>query len=338
MGLLYWPQFGESRKHNLEEGTMGRTGFALVAALLAGGGAASLATPVLAQAIQYDKIEIITEKIAPNLYLLSGSSGLDANHEDAAGGRIGVLAGPDGVLMVDAQYGQLADKVLAAVRRISPGPIKYLVNSHIHIDHTGGNAAIAKAGATIYAREELRQEMLQAGGRDPAGLPTITYGMGPPIKFHLNGETVDLIPVRAAHTGGDTIVQFENANIILIGDFYRNYGYPYIDIANGGSLKGILEALDMMMKLAGPDTKLIPGHGTIINRNDLIPYRDMILAVQAKVQALIGQGKTQAEVVAAKVTAPFDAKVQGGLLPAGGAGTSADRFVTEVYQELKKSS
>jgi len=310
---------------------MKRTGFAILAAAL-------LAATAAAAQTDYGKIEIITENIAPNLYLLSGSAGVDANHQDAAGGRIGVLAGPDGILMVDSQYGQLAEKVLAAVRRISPGPIKYLVNSHIHIDHTGGNAAIAKAGATIIAREELREEMLRAQGRDPAGLPTITYGMGPPVKFRMNGEIVDLIPIRAAHTGGDTIVRFENANVILIGDFYRNYGYPYIDIANGGSLKGMLEALDIMMKLAGPDTRLIPGHGTIINRSDLVPYRDMIRSVQDEVRKLIAQGKTLNEVLAAKVTAPFDAKVPGGLLPAGAAGTSADRFVTEIYQELKRGT
>ena len=141
----------------------------------------------------------------------------------------------------------------------------------------------------------------------------------------------------AAHTGGDTMIRFESANVIMIGDFYRNYGYPYIDIANGGSLKGTLEGLDAAMKIAGPNTKLVPGHGTIINRNELVPYRDMILTVQGKVQARIAQGKTQAEVVAAKVTAPFDAKVEGGLLPAG-SGTSADRFVSEVYQELKRGS
>ena len=196
------------------------------------------------------------------------------------------------------------------------------------------------------AREELREEMLhlpaQANGnpapnRDPAGLPVITYGMGSPVKLHMNGEIVDLIPVRAAHTGGDTMIRFESANVIMIGDFYRNYGYPYIDIANGGSLRGMLEALDAAMKIAGPNTKLVPGHGTIINRNDLVPYRDMILTVRDKVRALIAQGKTQAEAVAAKVTAPFDAKVEGGLLPAG-SGTSADRFVSEVYQELKRGT
>jgi len=295
------------------------------------------------QGTDFSKIDISAEKIAPNLYMLSGSAGLDPAHQDAAGGRIGVLAGPDGVFMVDAQYAQLTDKVVAAIRQITPAPIRFMANTHLHVDHTGGNANFAKMGVTIFAREELREELARppasangnpAPARDPASLPIVTYGLGGPVKFYMNGEIVDLIPVRAAHTGGDTMIRFENANVIMIGDFYRNYGYPYIDTNNGGSLKGALEALDATMKLAGPDTKLIPGHGTIINRTDLIPYRDMILAVQVKVQQMIEQGKTQQEVLAAKVTAPFDAKVPGGLLPAG-AGTSADRFVGMVYSELK---
>jgi cyclase len=296
-----------------------------------------------AQGRDYSKIEITSEKVAPNLYMLSGSADLDPGHPDAAGGRIGVLAGPDGIFMVDAQYAQMTDKVVAAIKKISPAPIRFLANTHVHIDHTGGNANFAKMGVTIFAREELRDEMLHppasangnpAPARDPASLPVITYGLGAAVKLHMNGDIVDLIPVRAAHTGGDTMVRFENANAIMIGDFYRNYGYPYVDTNNGGSLKGTLEALDATMKLAGPDTKLIPGHGTIINRMDLIPYRDMILDVQAKVRQMIAQGKTQKEVLAAKVTAPYDAKVPGGLLPAG-AGTSADRFVAMVYSELK---
>jgi len=305
--------------------------------------AVALSTSAWAQGPDYSKIDITTEKIAPNLYMLSGSAGFDPGHHDAAGGRIGVLAGPDGIFMVDAQYAQLTDKVLAAIRQISPAPIRFLVNTHLHVDHTGGNANFAKMGATIFAREELREELAHpavpanggaAPARDPASLPVVTYGLGGPVKIHMAGEIVDLIPVRAAHTGGDTMIRFENANAIMIGDFYRNYGYPYIDTINGGSLKGALEALEATLELAGPDTKLIPGHGTIVNRTDIIPYRDMILAVQAKVLQMIAQGKTQQEVLAAKVTAPYDAKVPGGLLPAG-AGTSADRFVGMVYSELK---
>jgi glyoxylase-like metal-dependent hydrolase (beta-lactamase superfamily II) len=300
-----------------------------------------LSSAAQGQGIDYAKIEILTERVAPNLYMLSGSAGADPGHQDAAGGRIGILAGPDGIFMVDAQYAQITDKVVAAIRKISGEPIRYLANTHVHPDHTAGNANIVRLGAVLFAREELRQEMLRppaagsaAPAADPARLPVITYGMGEPVKFHMNGEVVDLIPVRAAHTGGDTMIRFENADAIMIGDFYRNYGYPFIDTNNGGTLKGALEALDETMKVAGPNTKLIPGHGTFINRTDIVPYRDMILGVQAKVREMINAGESEQEVLAAKVTAPWDAKVPGGLLPAGN-GTSADRFVRMVYSQLR---
>jgi glyoxylase-like metal-dependent hydrolase (beta-lactamase superfamily II) len=308
--------------------------------------AAAVALSAWGQGIDYAKIEILPDKVGPNLYMLSGSAGADPNHEDGAGGRIGVLAGPDGIFMVDSQYAQISDKVAAAIRKISSQPIRFLVNTHVHADHTAGNANFVKMGALLFAREDLREELsrppaVRAGGNpppvgDPARLPVVTYGLGDPVKLRLNGEIVDLIAVRAAHTGGDTMIRFENADVIMIGDFYRNYGYPFIDTNNGGSLKGALEALDATMKLAGPKTRLIPGHGTYINRTDIVPYRDMILDVQAKVQRLIGEGKSQQEVLAAKVTAPYDAKVPGGLEAApGGAGTSADRFVSMVYAQLK---
>jgi len=185
-------------------------------------------------------------------------------------------------------------------------------------------------GVTISARQELREEMeylpmaaneAPPPTRDPASLPVVTYGMGCPVKIYMDGEVVDLIPVRAASAGGDTMIR-------------RNYGYPFIDTANGGSLRGALEALDATMKPAGPNTKPIPGHGTIINRTDLVLYRDTIPAVRAKVQQMIAQGKTQQEVVAAKLTARYDAKVPGGLLAAG-AGTRDDWFVAMLYAELK---
>jgi glyoxylase-like metal-dependent hydrolase (beta-lactamase superfamily II) len=303
--------------------------------------AATFPASALAQAAgtDFSKIEILSQQMGPNLYMLSGSAGTDPNHEDAAGGRIGILAGPDGIFMVDTQYEQLTPKVLAAIRKISAAPIRFLTNTHIHIDHTGGNANFVKMGATLIAREELREEMLHPPGnarpRDPANAPLATYGLGEPVKFHMNGEVVDLIPVRAAHTGGDTMIRFENADIIMIGDFYRNYGYPYIDTANGGTLKGALEGIDALYKMSKPDTKLIPGHGTIISREDLIPYRDMMMTIRTRVAQMIAQGKSQQDVLAAKLTKDFDAKVPGGLSPAGAAGTSADRFVAMVYSELK---
>ena len=298
---------------------------------------AALAITTYAQTINYAKIEIVTEQYTPNLYMLAGAPGdADPNHPDGAGGRIGLLTGPDGIFMVDSQYEQVTGKVLAAIRKISSQPIRYLTNTHLHVDHTGGNGNIVKQGAILIAREELRSDMARAANTDPARLPSVTYGMGDPIKFRMNGEVVDLIPIRAAHTGGDTIIRFENADVIMIGDFYRNYGYPFIDTNNGGSLKGALEALDYVVKISGPNTKLIPGHGTIIKREDIVPYRTMIFDVQSKVQELIKQGKTQQEVLAAKPTSAYDAKVRGALDTAPGGGTSADRFVRMLYSELKK--
>jgi cyclase len=290
------------------------------------------------QEMDFSKVQILTEKLGPNVYMLTGSGGIDPSHDDAAGGRIGVLAGPDGVLMIDSQYAQLTDKVLAAVKAISNGPIRYLVNTHIHRDHTAGNAFFAKQGAVIFAREELREQMVALSkapnastnpAANPAGFPVITYGMGPAVKIHMNGEIVDFIPIRAAHTGGDTNIKFEKANVLFIGDFYRNYGYPFIDINNGGTLKGMLEGLDATMKSADDNTIVVPGHGTLIKRGDMVPYRDMVVAVADKVQGLIAQGKSIQEVQAAKLTAPYDAKV------AGGTDSSAERFINAVYQQLK---
>jgi glyoxylase-like metal-dependent hydrolase (beta-lactamase superfamily II) len=261
--------------------------------LVVGLTSAALATSSWAQDMDFNKVEIITEQLGPNVYMLTGSGGLDPSHDDAAGGRIGVLAGSDGVLMIDSQYVQLNDKVLAAIRHISNEPIRYLVNTHIHRDHTAGNAFFAKQGAVIFAREELRDGMVRLSKApnaatnpvaNPAGFPVVTYGMGEPVRIHVNNEVVHLIPIRAAHTGGDTNIKFEKANVLFIGDFYRNFGYPFIDINNGGSLKGMLEGLDVTMKSADANTTLVPGHGTLIKRDDIIPYRDMILAVQDKVQ------------------------------------------------------
>jgi glyoxylase-like metal-dependent hydrolase (beta-lactamase superfamily II) len=306
--------------------------------LLSAGLAASLGASAWGQQLDFAKVEVITEKLAPNVYMLTGSAGLDPSHEDAAGGRIGVLAGPEGILMIDSQYAQLGEKVLAAVRKIDGGPIRFLVNTHIHRDHTAGNAFFARQGAVIFAREELRDGMVRLSQApnaasnpvaNPAGFPVVTYGMGPPVKIHMNGEVVDFIPIRAAHTGGDTNIKFEKANVLFIGDFYRNYGYPFIDINNGGSLKGMLEGLELTMQSADANTVIVPGHGTLIKRDAIAPYREMILEVTDKVHEMVRQGKTLQEVLAAKLTAPYDGKV------AGGTGSSAERFVSAVYQELK---
>ncbi len=229
----------------------------------------------------WDKIEmLVTEKLAANLYSLHGSAGLDPAHPDAAGGRVVVLFGSDGVLMVDTEDPQLAPKTLDAIRTFTSAPIKIVVNSHIHPDHTGGNAFFAKQGAVIFSQENLREEMLSPPGQgnanrplDPAGVPSVTYRYSSPgasaVTIHMNGETVDFIPMMPSHTAGDTIVRFQKANVIYIEDFYRNFGYPFADQANGGSIRGMIDAVDLIEKLAGPDTTLVPGHGNLVRKKDL---------------------------------------------------------------------
>jgi glyoxylase-like metal-dependent hydrolase (beta-lactamase superfamily II) len=287
----------------------------------------------------WDKIEmLVTEKLAPNLYSLHGSAGLDPAHPDAAGGRVLALFGSDGVLMVDTEDPQLAPKTLDTIRTFTSAPIKIVVNSHIHPDHTGGNAFFAKQGAMIFAQENLRNEMLNTpsnAGRapDPAGVPTIVYRYSTPgtptVTIQMNGEVVDFIPMMPSHTAGDTIVRFNKANAIYIEDFYRNFGYPFADQANGGSIKGMIDAVDLIEKIAGPDTTLVPGHGTLVTKKDLLAYRAMLVDILAKVKNLRDQGKSLDDVLAANLTAPYDATTLGDTKQ------SKDRFITEVYDELK---
>jgi len=281
---------------------------------------------VLAQQ-DFSQVQIKTTKIGGNFYTLEGS-----------GGTIGVLAGPDGVLMVDAQFAPLSDKIVAAIKQISDGRIRFLVNTHVHGDHTGGNANIGQLGATIMARENLRARLMKpaplANGQPgvptaAVGLPVVTYDA--PIVFHMNGEDVQLIPVPVAHTDGDTMVYFQNTNVIMTGDFYRSTGDPNIDRANGGTMNGMLAGFDAIIRLARPDTKIIPGHGAIVDKTAVVAHKAMMEGVRDKVAPLVRQGKTQEEVVAAKLTAEFDSKVT------GATPMTADRFVGQLYQELKSS-
>jgi cyclase len=274
--------------------------------------------------VDYSKVQIETVKLAPNFYVLNGQ-----------GGAIGVLTGPDGVLMVDSQFAPLTEKIVAAIKQVSNAPIKFLINTHVHGDHTGGNENLGKMGVTIFAREELRTRLAHpapgANGAPgtpapAAALPVITYST--PLTFHMDGEDVQAIPIPKAHTDGDTLVYFPNANVIMIGDYFRSLGYPNIDRANGGSLPGMLAGIDAAIKLCNATTKVVPGHGEITDRNGLIAHRDMIIAIRDKIAPMVSQGKTLAEVTAAKPTADYDSKVPG-------VGTTGDRFVGQVYAELK---
>lgn len=264
----------------------------------------------------FSKVEIKTNKVSNNFYTLDGQ-----------GGTIGVLTGPDGVFQVDGQFAPLSEKIAAAIRQISNGnTAKFLVNTHVHGDHTGGNENFAKMGATILARTELRDRLAMTPNTPAMALPKITYDNQ--VVLHMDGETIELIPIRRAHTDGDTLVHFVNNDILMTGDYYRSLGYPNIDRMNGGSFDGMARGLAITASLAGPNTKIIPGHGATVDRNAVMAQRDLMLVIKDRVAKLIQQGKSQEEVLAAKVTSDYDSKVTG-------VGTTGDRFIGQVYAELK---
>jgi glyoxylase-like metal-dependent hydrolase (beta-lactamase superfamily II) len=287
--------------------------------LLAACAVATLSVPAAAQTpTDYSKVEIKTTKIGANFYTLEGS-----------GGTIGVLAGPDGVLMVDSQFAPLTDKIVAAIKQISDRPIRFMINTHVHPDHTGGNENLGKMGVTIVSRDELRTRLAtgtNGRGAPPAALPLLTYRVA--MTFHMDGEDVQAIAVPAAHTDGDTMVRFPGVDVIMTGDFYRSVGFPNIDRANGGTLRGMLAGLNAVVDLAGPATKIIPGHGATGDKTAVAAHRDMIIVIRDRVAALIKQGKTVEEVIAAKPAADYDAKVPQ-------VGTTGDRFIGQLYAELK---
>jgi len=274
---------------------------------------------------QPNDVQVKTTRISNNFYTLEGN-----------GGMVGVLTGPDGALMVDTQFAPMSEKLVAAIKQISDGRIRFVINTHVHGDHTGGNENMARAGATIFARENLRARLMKPnpGANGAPGvpapsmaLPVVTYDA--PVTIHMNGEDVHLIPVPVAHTDGDTMVHFPSADVIMIGDFYRSTGYPNIDLANGGSLRGLLDGLSAAINVAGPGTKIIPGHGASVDKTAVAAHRAMIMAIRDKVAALVKQGKTLEEVVAAKLTSDYDAKVT------GATPMTADRFIGQLYAEAK---
>jgi cyclase len=307
---------------------MKRTAIRFSQALVAALALLAISATAQAQAQQdFSKVQIKTTKITNNFFTLEGQ-----------GGTIGVLTGPDGIFMVDSQFAPLTEKIVAAIHAISPGQIKFMVNTHVHGDHTGGNENLGKMGVTILAREQLRNRLIHpapAANGTPGvptaapGLPLITYNG--PITFHMDGEDVQLIPIPAAHTDGDTMVRFVHADVIMSGDFYRSIQYPNIDRTNGGSLNGMIDGLGQIIARSGPNTKIIPGHGPTVDRTAVMAHRDMILAVRDRVAQLISQGKSQDEVLAAKPTADYDAKVPN-------SAETTQRFVTQLYLELKPAS
>jgi glyoxylase-like metal-dependent hydrolase (beta-lactamase superfamily II) len=288
------------------------TGLALIVAAL-----------LNAQAPAQQEVRVTTTLLGGSVYAVDGQ-----------GGRISALAGPEGILLVDAQFPQVTDRIMTALRAISQAPVRMVINTHVHGDHTGGNENFGRMGAVIMARTNLRARLLKpspgANGQTPnaapaQALPVVTYDQ--PFTVQMNGEEVRVVPLPRAHTDGDTGVKFVNADVLATGDVFRSVGYPNIDRTNGGTLAGMLDAMNIFIDLAGPDTKVAPGHGAITNRAALVAHRDVITTVRDRVAKARSAGQTVEQVVASKPTADLDERV-------GNAAQSADRFVQQVYAEL----
>jgi cyclase len=256
---------------------------------------------------------------------------------ESFGGNIGVLAGEEGVLLIDAEWPQLHDKVLAAVTHISPKPIRYLVNTHWHWDHVGADGLFARNGVVIFSSSQTREYIAkeQATGksdpgspyaRDPAAIPVVTVDHG--LQFHLAGQTVELIHVPPAHTNGDLIVRFVEADVIQTGDTFFHGFYPDIDQPHGGTIDGMIAFYDTLYKMCGPNTRIIPGHGPVAKREDVREYQGMLREVRKRVARAVAAGMSEEALIASHPLDDLDRKWGGNLI-------KQPYLLAIVYEELK---
>ncbi len=267
-----------------------------------------LLSPSIVAQPDFRDIEIIPHHVAGNFYYLEGR-----------GGNIGVSVGEDGVVMIDDQFAPLTGKILEAIRSLNDGEIRFLINTHVHGDHTGGNENLGKMGVLILARDEVRVRLQEVSPKD--ALPVLTFRDA--ITIHLNGEEVFAFPVPPAHTDGDTFIQFMESDVIHAGDVFRTTAFPYIDLENGGTLDGTLQALGILIGTAGPDTMIVPGHGVPSSRMDVMAFRDLIIDVKGQVEEMIAAGMSYEEVAAANPTAAYNRRYG-----------DPERFLRAVYSEL----
>ena len=280
-----------------------------------------------AQQRNFDAVQIKATQVAGHVWMLEGE-----------GGNIGVSAGEDGVFLIDDQFAPLTPKIVAAIKNISDKPVRFLINTHWHGDHTGGNENLGKAGVIIVAQDNVYKR-LSAGGviqmlkqsyppAPKAALPVITFS--DTATLHLNDDDVAAHHLPPAHTDGDSYIVFRKANVVHTGDVFAAYRYPFIDPESGGSVKGVIRAIDILLPLLNDDTKLIPGHGPLSTKKDVLEYRRMIGTVVARVEKMVKSGKTLEETIAAKPTREFDEK--------WGSARKPDAFVEIVYKGLKASA
>ncbi|MEX0617557.1 MAG: MBL fold metallo-hydrolase [Pseudohongiellaceae bacterium] len=253
---------------------------------------AAVAFPALAQ--DFDAIDISTTPVRDNIYMLQGS-----------GGNIGVVAGEEGTLIVDDQYAPLTEKIVAAIREFTDKPVNFVVNTHFHFDHTGGNTNFGRAGAWIVAQDNSRKRMeatqvLTGSGRvqeayEEVGLPKITFY--DTMRFYLNGQSIDLVNTGDGHTDGDVQVYFREANVMHTGDMFVRYGLPFIDTDNGGSLDGMIDGVQNLVNLVNENTIVIPGHGQLASRQDMIDYRNMLVVIRSNIVRARVQGMNAQEML-----------------------------------------
>lgn len=268
---------------------------------------------------RFDDVQIRSQEIAPGISVLFG-----------AGGNMAVSHGEDATILIDDQFAPLSAKIEAAVADLGASPVKYVVNTHWHGDHTGGNEHFGKTGATIFAHTNVRVRLAtpqQRGERvigpsPDEALPVVTYDQG--LKIHLNGDTIRLMFPGGGHTDGDSVVFWEEDNIVHMGDLYFNIpGFPFIDTASGGNVYDAMRSLDLVISTINSDTQVIPGHGEMSTKAELIAYRAMMGEAVERVDALRGEGKTLEEALAAKPLEGID-RGEGGFI-------SADAFVTAIW-------
>lgn len=273
-----------------------RAALALAAGLLA-------SAPVQAQEDRFAAIEIKTQKVAEGIYMLTGE-----------GGNIGVSVGADGVFMIDDQFAPLSEKIKAAVAALSDQPIRFLINTHWHYDHTGGNELLAGEGVVIVAHHNVRKRMavdteIAAFGTlipasPKAALPVLTFNDN--LTLHLNGDEARVIHYKNSHTDGDSLIHFVNANVIHTGDLWFNGLYPFMDISSGGSVSGAIKTIKAILALADDDTRIIPGHGPLGDKQAMRDYLVMLETVSGRMAKLIAAGKSIDEIIALKPNADYD--------------------------------
>jgi glyoxylase-like metal-dependent hydrolase (beta-lactamase superfamily II) len=260
-------------------------------------------TPVSAQDDQFAAIVIETTEVANGIYMLVGQ-----------GGNIGASIGEDGVFLIDDQFAPLTEKIRNALSELTLQPIKFMINTHWHFDHTGGNENLGNQGVILVAHDNVRKRMSTEGfieafnqtipAAPEVALPSITFSET--ATFHLNGQTIEAIHVLNAHTDGDSIIFFREANVIHTGDIFFNGLYPFIDKSSAGSVDGVLRAVDLVLSLANNNTRIIPGHGPLANKRDLTNYRRMLMTVRNRMQDLIDEEMTIEEIIELNPNADFD--------------------------------